>query len=275
MIQLNEMKQQLVNLTTRWDDLEKKSFSLNRFKNGKSMGFYTGFADGEIFDALYDFCDPGENGENIRCWHSSSTEQDTTVLSEYLESFSKPYRPRLLHPKEELFITLYSLRLNSELFSSYKNHTMLKALVGITPGGALSFVSQLFTGHIPDREIVLRSGFLDQKFENGDAVMADKGFTVQDLLPPGVGLSIPLFLGSQGQMSPEDVVKIQSIASLRVHVERAINKMKGQNYKNFTLPHPTPLQCTHCRLQGGSVSAFFIFKPKSSSRLQRGRVSVF
>ena len=308
-IQLNEMKQQLVNLTTRCDDLEKKSFSLNRFKNGKSMGFYTGFADGEIFDALYDFCDPGENGENIRYWHSSSTDQDTTVLSEnneYLESFPKPGRPRLLHPKEELFITLCrlrqgfpeehlahlygisqatisriiitwvnllylrlkdvpmwpsremidkhmpeqfkekypstriiidctevkcqmpcSLRLNSELFSSYKNHTTLKALVGITPGGALSFVSQLYTGHISDREIVLRSGFLDQKFENGDAVMADKGFTVQDLLPPGVGLNIPPFLGSQGQMSPEDVVKTQSIASLRVHVERAINKIKN------------------------------------------------
>ena len=54
-----------------------------------------------------------------------------------------------------------SLHLNSELFSTYKNHTTLKALVGITPGGALSFVSQLYTGHISDREIVLRSGILD------------------------------------------------------------------------------------------------------------------
>ena len=57
--------------------------------------------------------------------------------------------------------------------------------------------------------------------------MADKGFTVQDLLPLGVGLNIPPFLGSQGQMSAEDVVKTQSIASLRVHVERAINKIKN------------------------------------------------
>ena len=66
-IQLNEMKQQLVNLTARCGNFEKKSFSLNRFKNDKSMGFYTGFADGEIFDALYNFCDSGEDGENIRC----------------------------------------------------------------------------------------------------------------------------------------------------------------------------------------------------------------
>ena len=67
-IQLNEMKQQLVNLTTRCHNFEKKFFSLNRFKNDKSMGFYTGFAGGEIFDALYNFCGSGEDGENIRYW---------------------------------------------------------------------------------------------------------------------------------------------------------------------------------------------------------------
>ena len=71
------------------------------------------------------------------------------------------------------------------------------------------------------------SGFLDQQFNNGDSVMADKGFTIDDLLPPGVGLNIPPFLGMQGQMSAEDVVQTQSIASLRVHVERAINKIKN------------------------------------------------
>ena len=121
-----------------------------------------------------------------------------------------------------------SLLLNSELFSSYKNNATLKwCLVGITPGGAMSFISQLYTGHISDREVVMRSGFLDQQFSNGDSVMADKGFTIDDLLPPGVGLNIPPFLGMQGQMSAEDVVKTQSIASLRVHVERAINKIKN------------------------------------------------
>ena len=65
-IQLDEMKQQLVNFTTRCGNFEKKSFSLNRFKNDKSMGFYTGFADGEIFNVLYNFFDSGEDGGNIR-----------------------------------------------------------------------------------------------------------------------------------------------------------------------------------------------------------------
>ena len=36
-----------------------------------------------------------------------------------------------------------SLLLNSELFSSYKNHVTLKGLVGIAPSGAITFISQL------------------------------------------------------------------------------------------------------------------------------------
>ena len=82
-------------------------------------------------------------------------------------------------------------------------------------------------GTFSDQEIVMRSGFLDQQFNNGDSVMADKGFTIDDLLPPGVGLNIPPFVGMQDQMSAEDVVKTQSIASLRVHVEQAINKIRN------------------------------------------------
>lgn len=69
-----------------------------------------------------------------------------------------------------------SLLLNSELFSSDKNNATLKCQVGITPGGAISFVSQLYTGHVSDQEIVMRSGFLDQQFNNGDSIMADNGF---------------------------------------------------------------------------------------------------
>ena len=120
-----------------------------------------------------------------------------------------------------------SLLLNSELFSSYKNHVTLKGLVGIAPSGAITFISQLYTGSISDREIVVRSGFLSQKFENGDTVMADKGFQIADILPLGVKLNIPPFLGANSQMSAEDVVRTQQIAGLRIHVERAINKIKN------------------------------------------------
>ena len=70
-----------------------------------------------------------------------------------------------------------SLQLNGELFSSYKNHTTLKGLVGISPGGAVTFISQLYTGSISDREFVRRSGFLDLPFDDKNSIMADKGST--------------------------------------------------------------------------------------------------
>ena len=84
-----------------------------------------------------------------------------------------------------------SLRLNSELFSSYKNHTTLKGLAGILSGGAITLIS--------DREIFTRSGFLNLPFDRGDSVMADKGFTVEDLLPLGVFLNIPPFWKIRGK----------------------------------------------------------------------------
>ena len=85
------------------------------------------------------------------------------------------------------------LRLNSKRFSSYKNHATLKGLVGISPGGAITFINQLYTGHISDRETATRSGFLNLLFDGGDSVMADKGFTVEDLRTPlGVSLNIDI-----------------------------------------------------------------------------------
>ena len=71
--------------------------------------------------------------------------------------------------------------------------------------------------------------------------MAYKGFTLEDLLPLGVSMNIPPFLGNKGQMSPEEVIEAQSIAFLRIHVERGINKIKkktslkdGQKRKELT-----------------------------------------
>ena len=46
-----------------------------------------------------------------------------------------------------------SLTLHSEFYSNYKSATTLKGLIGISPTGAVSFVSALYTGSISDREI--------------------------------------------------------------------------------------------------------------------------
>ena len=43
----------------------------------------------------------------------------------------------------------------------------------ISPGGGITFISQLYTGSISDREIVVRSGLLDLPFQEKDSIMAD------------------------------------------------------------------------------------------------------
>ena len=73
--------------------------------------------------------------------------------------------------------------------------------------GGIIFVSQLYTGSISDKEIEIRSGFLEtlkNKVKVGeilaaDAVMADKGFDIGDELKKiNLGLNIPPFLANQG-----------------------------------------------------------------------------
>ena len=119
-----------------------------------------------------------------------------------------------------------SLQLNGELFRTYKNHITLKGLVGISPGRAVTFTSELYTGSISDREIVKRSGFLNLPFDDQDCIMANKGFAIQDLLPLGVNLNFPPFLGVSSTQMGVDVEK-QEIASFWIHVERAIHKIKN------------------------------------------------
>ena len=79
-------------------------------------------------------------------------------------------------------------------FSTYKNTTTFKSLVGITPSGAICFVSSLYSGSISDKELTRQSGLLPL-LEKGDSVMVDKGFDISDLLLPlDVALNIPPFL---------------------------------------------------------------------------------
>lgn len=66
--------------------------------------------------------------------------------------------------------------------------------------------------------------------------MAAKGFTFEDILPLDVSLSIPPFLGMYDQMPAEDVIATQEIASLRIYVERAINKVKNFQIFDRVIP---------------------------------------
>lgn len=109
----------------------------------------------------------------------------------------------------------------------------MKALIGISPVGVVSFLSNLWSGNASDRFIFLRSGILDM-FEPGDAVMADRGFTVRDLLAEKCAyLIMPPFtkkcnVGKEKNLplTSNDIIKTKKIANCRIHVERAIQRVK-------------------------------------------------
>lgn len=81
----------------------------------------------------------------------------------------------------------------SELYSHYKSTHTFKGLVGVSPNGLVTFLSELFAES--DRECVIQSQFLDLEFDKGDSVMANKGFCVEDLLQKKGGkLKLAAFL---------------------------------------------------------------------------------
>ena len=66
--------------------------------------------------------------------------------------------------------------------------------------------------------------------------MTQSGFIIQDLLPLGVSLNIPPFLDGQQQLPPEQIQSGRRIASLRIHVERAIGRIKVYSILKATIP---------------------------------------
>ena len=92
-------------------------------------------------------------------------------------------------------------------------------LLGIATSGAPTFISDLYTGSISDKDITKQSGILEL-LEEEDECMADKGFNIKDILEPnGVTLNVPLFLSDKGQFDGGEDENTQSIASVRIHVE--------------------------------------------------------
>ncbi|KAG0437981.1 hypothetical protein HPB47_017202 [Ixodes persulcatus] len=117
------------------------------------------------------------------------------------------------------------MKLQNILYSPYKRSTTMRGLVGVAPNGVVTYVSKLYPGSNTDKDIVKDCGVLKQLVP-GDLLLADKGFLIRALLPPGVSLNIPPFL-STPQFTPQQVLMTKLIARAHVHVERAIGRIKG------------------------------------------------
>ena len=81
-----------------------------------------------------------------------------------------------------LFLSVFTRNILSIARTILTGNTF-KSLIGITPSGAICFVSSLYSGSISDIQLTRQSGLL-ASLEKGDSVMADKGFDISDLLLP-------------------------------------------------------------------------------------------
>ena len=160
------------------------------------------------------------------------------VLASMPQSFKdKNCKTRVIIDCTEVFINRpRNLQTQALTWSDYKHSNTVKFLVGITPHGHVAFVSKAWGGRTPDQYIVKASGFLDL-IDPGDEVMADRGFQIKELLLLlQAKLTIPPSSKGKQQMSSADVKVTKHVANLRIHVERAINRIKWFRILKHTLP---------------------------------------
>ena len=121
-------------------------------------------------------------------------------------------------------------------WSDYKKHNTAKFLIAIAPNGMITFLSKAWGGRATDVHITRESGFYNL-IDAGDIVLADRGFVIkEDLLLRGARLEIPPPSKGKEQQTPDNVAKTKKIANARIHVERAIGRMKWFAILQETVP---------------------------------------
>ena len=110
----------------------------------------------------------------------------------------------------------------SVTFSTYKNRNTLKTVIGCSPRGLVTYISNSYGGSASDRQIIERSELCTKPsmFQRGDSIMADRGIMVQDLFAnKHVQVNTPSMLKGKPQLDAVTVVRDRRIASKRIHIE--------------------------------------------------------
>jgi hypothetical protein len=128
---------------------------------------------------------------------------------------------------------------NRTTFSSYKQRNTAKFMLAISPCGAIIYTSEAYPGSLSDVKFVEVCGLLFA-IEEGDDVMADKGFLLHHLLGAlGASLIIPpKAYAYQDGYTAKQVQSTEQVANLRIHVERAMRSVQEFQILHKRLPIP-------------------------------------
>lgn len=142
-----------------------------------------------------------------------------------LQNMPKVYRKaghgklRVIIDCSEVFIERpKSLDVQAATWSDYKSHNTLKFLIGISPTGFITFLSDCYGGRASDKFICQDSGFYNC-LDWYDEVMADRGFQItEELMLNFCTLSVPPGARLKSQMTSDECKKTKDIANLRIHI---------------------------------------------------------
>ncbi|KAK9736907.1 DDE superfamily endonuclease [Popillia japonica] len=112
-------------------------------------------------------------------------------------------------------------------WSEYKKGNTVKYLISCTPNGLVNYISPGFGGRTSDVIIVENCDFLNG-LQQGTFILADRGFKhiEQILNEKGVGLLRPPTVKAGTKLSKAEVRQTKIIASLRIHIERVIRRLR-------------------------------------------------
>lgn len=145
---------------------------------------------------------------------------NTTCIIDFIEILLQ--KPHNMDSKEESY--------------NHSSVTTVKYLVAVAPCGLVMFVSDTYSSRYSDKFITMDSGFLTY-LRPGDEVMAYRDFTIKDLLvEKHVRLVIPPFTKSHVHLAGKQVTHACQIEDVRVHITRAIRRLKVYKILSQTVP---------------------------------------
>lgn len=115
------------------------------------------------------------------------------------------------------------------MYSHYKKGLTAKVLIGVAPSGLITFVSKAYGGKASDKFIFEQSDLVQKNLLEPflDSVMVDKGFKIDKACTErNLPIIRPPFVRNKKQHGCEEAMRNAQIANARVHVERAIQRIK-------------------------------------------------